>query len=280
MFSPIDQTSELPKVGINNERRTIDFKGATTDDRYEIAKDVASFANAEGGTILIGAKGSGEYLASYAPLSTSDASKLQRSYEEAIRDRCSPVPLFDVVGVPVEGGFVVAVNVWPFPGQLVGVEIKKGEAKCGKQRVEPEGLYFFPLRVGTHTAAVSPEQMPMFMDPRVRRIAICLQGAIGRKVILSCPTPRSDGSKSVSGSIWLEAARLDSVDLLGNAITVAVQYEGKELAVSVPFDLIDAAWKEDLHWRILVRGRIRPMQWRADLGIPELERIQLFFDAI
>src|SRR5258708_3058921 len=118
-------------------------------------------------------------------MSFTDASKVQRGYDEAIRDRCSPTPLFDVVGIPKAGGTVGGVNGWRLPGQVVGGEIQKGEAKFGKRGTEPEGLYFFPLRVGAHTTSISPEQIPMFMDARVRRISICLQQAVGQTVILS-----------------------------------------------------------------------------------------------
>jgi hypothetical protein len=66
MFAPIETEAALPCIGVNNERRTIDFKSAA---------------------------------------------KAQRAYEEAIRSRCSPIPLFDIVGVPKDSRIVVAVNV-------------------------------------------------------------------------------------------------------------------------------------------------------------------------
>jgi hypothetical protein len=82
-----------------------------------------------------------------------------------------------------------------------------------------------------------------------------------------------------ASSIWLEAVHLEKVELLANAISVVAEYQGQASSVSVPFDLIEAAWKTETHWQVLVRGRIKPMQWRPELGIPELERIRLYFDA-
>jgi hypothetical protein len=55
--------------------------------------------------------------------------------------------------------------------------------------------------------------------------------------------------------------------------------DGKNVPVSLPLDLIDAAWRDEPHWRILIRGRIEKLDWRPGLGRPELERFRLYFDA-
>jgi hypothetical protein len=270
MFTPIDLPDQPPSPGKVNEKAHLDFKADPTDDRFEIAKDVAALANAQGGTILIGAAGKGEYLQCHKPLSTDEASRSQRAYEEAVRDRCSPLPLFSVAGVPLDGGFVVAVNVWPFPGQLVGVEIKKGEAKCGKGGTQPEGLYYFPVRVGAHTVGLTPEQLAMFMDPKARRIALCLEQALGQTVTIH-------SSKNNPREHWQEEGRLDGVDFLGSAVTVSVRHRDEFVPVALPLDLIDAAWRSADRWNLLIAGRIEEWEEGPD-GFPsETGRVRFFF---
>lgn len=155
MWTPIDSQSHLPAIG-TRESPTLDFKKASTSDAFEIAKDAAAFANAQGGTFLVGAAG-GDHLVRFDPLDLKTAKSVARTYEVAIRDRCKPAPLFTVKDIAVDGGAVIVVNVWPFPKQVVGVSLSKTETSI-------EGAYYFPLRVGTDTKPVTPQQIPMFMD--------------------------------------------------------------------------------------------------------------------
>jgi hypothetical protein len=130
--------------GRANETRTIDFKAEPADDPFEIAKDVAAFANAEGGTILIGAKGKGEYLASYEPMTTTKASEVQRSYNNAVKSRCRPDPFFNVVGLPKDDGVVLAVNVSPFPGATRRCRGEAGEGEVRQGRDPTRGALPLP----------------------------------------------------------------------------------------------------------------------------------------
>ncbi|HXK19972.1 MAG TPA: ATP-binding protein [Polyangiaceae bacterium] len=270
MLRPIDSEDQLPAVGRSNEHRGLDFKLQPSDDSFEIAKDVAAFANAEGGTIIIGARGKGEHLAAYVPLSSDEASKAQRTYDQAVRDRCSPSPVFSVSAIPKDGGYILAVNVWPFPGQLVGVEVKQGEARCGKREAQPDGLFFFPTRVGAHTKAIIPEHMPMFMDAKARRVAVSLHQAIGRTVILT-------SSKYKEKAIWMESGRVENVDLLGNSVTLIMKPDGSEVPFSLPFDVIDAVWRAGEQWHMIIRGCIETIDWMPDVA-PELQKVTIVFD--
>src|SRR2546421_202845 len=88
-----------------------------------MAKDVAMFANASGGVVLLGACDAAGRLTTYRPLPESDLQRVKDAYETAVRDLCSPVPVIDVLPIrPIEGsGTIVAVNVYAFPGAPVGV---------------------------------------------------------------------------------------------------------------------------------------------------------------
>jgi predicted HTH transcriptional regulator len=146
MFSPIESPSQLPQPGVANERATVDFKvKLEAAERFEPAKDVAAFANGEGGTLLVGAAGSDESVAKYLPMSQAEASTTQRAYEEGVRDRCHPRPIFTVDHLDYGTGEVVAINVWPSVGQPVGVELKQDDLVNKLQ-----GVFFYPVRVGAH----------------------------------------------------------------------------------------------------------------------------------
>jgi predicted HTH transcriptional regulator len=145
------KAEQLPRPGDAAEGGQMEFKEVCTGDGFELAKDVSAFANGLGGVILVGAVGDGERLGRYKPLSDTEASTAHRSYDQAIRDRCRPLPTYSIEHLRHDGGTVVAVNVEPYLGALVGVEVKNGEAKCGAKGKQPEGLFFFPRRIGAHT---------------------------------------------------------------------------------------------------------------------------------
>ena len=71
--------------------------------------------------------------------------------------------------IPVEKGSVVAINVDPYSSALVAVRVPGDKA-----RGYGGDSYVFPMRVGTHTTHLTPDQIPMFMDPKVRRTLIML----------------------------------------------------------------------------------------------------------
>lgn len=179
LFTPITNASALPPPNASYENASLDAKvsarkgGIAPPAAFhlpELAKDVAAFANAIGGTILIGATEKKDLglLGEYRPLAAAEAADTANAYNNAIATLCSPRPLVDIHKVPREDGVVVSVNVWPFIGQLVGVSDhgKGSEARS----------FQFPYRVGHQTVWIEPEQLAMFMIPSIRRTVILLEG--------------------------------------------------------------------------------------------------------
>src|SRR5690349_6921556 len=112
MLQPIRNEIDLPKEGISYEVLNLEFKETfNPEDRQEMAKDVAAFANAVGGTLLVGAIGQDERLAQYKPLPHLHADRILRSFNEAVRDLCLPKPIIEVLPIQRNGGIVLAVNV-------------------------------------------------------------------------------------------------------------------------------------------------------------------------
>jgi len=243
-FVAIESDGQLPAAGSSVEGRSIDFKRAHTSSRLECAKDVAAFANASGGTILIGAQPKGDRLETYLPLADGDAQKAKREYEEAIRDRCGPAPIFDVAFIGRDAGVIVAVNVWPMPGQPVGVELLKKDLADYEREVE--GTYFYPLRVGSQTRAILPEQMPMFIDAKSRKTAVLLSRAVGSALVMCVP-------KYEKNRFWRDELKLVAVDIQANCIVLEVD---EQCCVSVPLDMVEAAWFEGTRAFIAVSGYI------------------------
>ena len=103
----------------------------------ELAKDIAAFANSQGGTIVIGALEENERLARYDPLPGSFANDVKRAYDHAVRDRCLPRPTVETNMIAFGDRFVIAVNVQPFEGQPVAVVLPKGERSSAE-------CYWFP----------------------------------------------------------------------------------------------------------------------------------------
>jgi hypothetical protein len=236
MIKPIRTENELLPEDASYEGQQYDFKKSVdANDGIELAKDIAAFANAVGGAILVGAVGEGERLDHYKPLPRGYAEKVLRGYDQAVRDRCSPKPFFEPAMIPRGEGIIVSVNVSPFPGQPVGV------------RVDNKGSFRFPYRTGTNTIYLAPDQLPMFMLPDVRRVAILLSSIppeernrvvlLGRARFPGDPHCRQIGS--------LEKFDLDEVTMKN---TVTFQKISASGDVCIPADSIDHVYR-DTEWR-------------------------------
>jgi len=254
MFSPIEGLAQLPNVDAGYEKTSLDFKvKALGTDRFEAAKDVAALANTYGGTIIVGAAAAGEFVKKYLPLTLEDASGTQRHYEEAVRDLCRPTPLFNVVPIEVDSGKVVAINVWPFAGQPIGVRLKKDDLVR-----QLEDVFVYPIRSGAHTKAILPEQLHMFVDAKFRRTVIALHGSQGSRIKILGRTKNGG---------WWGIGEVLAVDELGNALELLLDFpEGKKGRFALPLDVIEAVWRDRGAWKIRIPGEIRPLSWLPNVG--------------
>lgn len=243
LFQPITNTSHLPQVGSNAENLALDIKQTVeTRDYFELAKDVAAFANASGGVILVGSaedrtRGS---IGRYMPMEQDEAKQVRDAFTQATRDRCSPKPLLNPVIIECEDKYVVAINVWPFPGQAVGVQLQR------------EPLAFaFPFRTGVETIWLNAEQLPMLMVPELRRISILLD---------AIPTGASIGIYTPRG--YITEYSLVELRALENVIVLKAGREEKRAKIHLPIDVIRSVWKEPSEeWRMVIEG---VMFWRED----------------
>jgi hypothetical protein len=147
------------------EGEFFDVKGAPYDIKtphgaYELAKDVAAFANAGGGLLVCGlrrkADRQGDFVGSVAPVPLQSVKP--RGWEASVRNRIVPAP----VGVRVrvwppssERGFVL-VNVPPQVERLQPFLVKGGRNRTGKLI---ETYITVPVRVGEHTDFMDAAQL-------------------------------------------------------------------------------------------------------------------------
>ncbi len=255
-FAPITDRDALPPVGAHAETYALDIKRTSRNRHgsfvpFELAKDVAAFANATGGVLLIGADEdlTSATLREYVGLgSEQDRLEHAKAYEAAVQDRCSPVPLINPVSVSDSSGkFVLAVNVWPFPSQAVGVKVdgSKSDGYGGPS-------FVFPLRTGRVTAYIRPEQLAMLMDPATRRIAALLESIPPHKRLAVSVISTREGVQ-----VSEHTFEIVRVDAQSNVLQVRGTPGEDQRSVRVPLDRIITAWQQDDDaWAIAVAGTL------------------------
>jgi hypothetical protein len=230
---------QLPEEGAGTETLARDFKrlweGGLPPDRTDLATDVAAFANRIGGTIIVGAveDRSRRVLGKYKPFDDATAKSVLDACDLAVRDLCAPKPIFDPVRLAKGSGFVVAINVWPFPGQAVGVRV--GD--------ETAGTFKFPFRTGTHCVYLKPEQLPMLMIPHLRRVVALLYSIpSGAKV---CIRPRGGGHSVLT---FVE------VDELANVVKLSGTHRNLNKVHHFALDDITSVWCDEQGvWQVPLR---------------------------
>ncbi len=166
-FKPLIPPTPLPVAGEKIEHATLDAKAkgqVKTGEPFHLAKDVAAFANHLGGNLLIGIPESGGILQAPDPLSEREVEEFKAAYSKQVTQRCRPAPPIDFGKHSVAGGFVLAVVVPPYVGQVVGVKVDADKSKGGYGGE----AFAFPVRVGADSGFLSPEQLPMLMLPEFR----------------------------------------------------------------------------------------------------------------
>jgi hypothetical protein len=249
--------SRLPEIGGAVENLRVDCKARYDDGEqrpFEMAKDVAAFANANGGTILIGSVERGGILQAHPGLDIRTAASTRRAIEEAVSRYVRPPPVVDFPE-PVAVGedkVVLMVEVQPFPGQAVGVH-------RGRKEEDP---WAFPVRVGTQTVWYSPEQLVLLMDVQHRRKIQLLHAAA------ACGPARFNGvfhrGFQSSNDREVHEVQIMAIDGPGNAMCVSAH----DLQTWVPFDAVLAVWREGDRWTIRASGQL--VHYATGIGAPRL----------
>jgi hypothetical protein len=283
-----------------HERPWIDFKETVAkDQREEMAKDVAAFANTYGGVILIGAKDTPSGV-EYPGIPREYARHLKEAYEEAAKEWCRPIPqVFPVlIDLGNTNNVVLAVNIEAHLAGVVGAQTSASSGSGSRQRVAQP--WRFPHRKGSHTAFWTPEELPMHIDGRARGTILRLmkipEGQRKNLTLYAAPEPSqlrtarpvSDGGSlefmsnpphfylAPGGppSLVAHTAGLKEVNMDANRATFSVdarehQGVGTHLVV-IPLLDIEDLWESHGHWNIRVSGRILVGQGASDSYRPVL----------
>jgi hypothetical protein len=149
---------------------------------YDIARDVAAFASAVGGTVLVGATEDDGRIGTLPGI--VNVPQFAKEIGSAVQKFCVPWPAYQEVEIAVtseerrriapddpgnDAVRVMVVNVPPDVRGPIGVRAKNDKGNAVRD------AYCFPVRVGERTDFLRPEQLSMWMNSHDRRIAIRLR---------------------------------------------------------------------------------------------------------
>ncbi|WPB81837.1 ATP-binding protein [Archangium violaceum] len=149
-FTKITSRDTLPSIE-SPETDTLDWKARVdSSNLIELAKDMAAFANASGGCIVVGVQERrNNRPAGYAFLAQNDARELARSYQEAARNYISPAVIIETALIEHErdgsNQWLLAVNISPTEAIFCG-------ARASKER---DDTWVIPQRVASNTIFLS-----------------------------------------------------------------------------------------------------------------------------
>lgn len=252
-YRKIHQWSDVPPAGPLNadvrESHGLDFKeNASPEKTAEHAKDMATFANTFGGVILLGTKVD-QGIVSHPGISRAHAARMAEVYEQAAKDLCSPSPIVNaiIIAMPGSSDVLLAVNVDPMIEGPVG-------SRSGKE----QDAWLFPMREGSHTKFLKPNELPMHMNPKLRRTLLMLDCIKDREKVRLWHQPEAMTGGGASAALDLPAqeASKHGVDLAKNSVTFIV--ESPNAFVGVPLTEVDEVWKDHKGlWNLRLGGRIK-----------------------
>ncbi len=250
LYRSVGTAADLPAVGTGRESGTYDFKASVDPaKKVELAKDVAAFANATGGVILVGAEEDRDLgtLKRYVPMDEGRAETVTVAYDLAVAEFCRPQPVIDAVKVKVPApfdGMAVAINVNATPLGPVGVRWNN-DPKCA--------AWAFPLRTTRHTTHLSPTELAMLMVPEIRRAAILLDSIPldqRKEVILLSDVDMRMGPPGFRVTIIEIDPSLTTFEI---EITSPMHKPG--IRLTLPIDCVQSVWRQDpTHWVVAVAG--------------------------
>ena len=230
------------------ESETVDYKGKV--DRkawWEMAKDLAAFANHLGGVIVVGAFPKASDLPELRGIDPDEVTKTASAYEHVARDRCRPSPLVTCDRIPWdEGREMLAVNVQAHASGLVGAQFYELNNQGAP---ESANAWQFPIRSGKHNPPLPLEQAIMHMSTHARRIAILLSSVTDRANV------------NLIWSVGLQPPTTSPCSMKAFRVEENVAdfiLDGSLAPALMPLDDIEAVWREGGRWSVRVSGYFAP----------------------
>ena len=104
-------------IGTTSESADLDFKETldASKKKIEFAKDVAALANVLGGHVLVGVSTdmNRTRCTGFHGIDQVLATEIIKSFEEQVKDRCRPTPIFNVrtIALPGKANVVVVIAI-------------------------------------------------------------------------------------------------------------------------------------------------------------------------
>lgn len=272
MWTPITSENAKTRLKAAHERAILDLKQRYDLSQrvkvFELAKDIAAFANHLGGSIVVGAiEGSGTDKGRLVALPGLNSNPSTGEMMKAVGDACRlclPVAIadgieieldvdtqIDLVGRGSAALHVVVVNVQPMLSTPIGV------FACRDDGTRIDDAYKFPVRTVEGTRFLRPEELAFHMNSHERRMLLQLaQLSKPAQALLWCNS--MNGDKRVSRAV--EIAELNA-ELL--AVILRVYDEGKEYRAEVPLTFVRAVWASSSGWNVAIEGHALELHSRG-----------------
>lgn len=253
-YQRIEEPSSLPPPGPLDprvrEKQDLDFKTfANKGAMWEHAKDIAAFANAPGGVLLVGADNQSDpTVLKYPGVRGQTVPEVMDIFQHA-GSMCSPAQNVDTVPLKGPGGVdLVAVNVDPYVEQIVASP--GGHEKTGRL----PSLWRFPIRRASQTDDIHPEDLSMYMNRQVRAAYLMLAAIPEEKRSqVTFYFPHIDYPTTGVKRTVPRPLRLEGVPKGRNYLAVAVV--GNNTTCHVPLaDVLDVWEESDGTWAVKVTG--------------------------
>ena len=259
---PWSQVNALALLAHAHEKLTLDLKQSydlnASDIKYEIAKDLAAFANVLGGTVLIGA------------IEGRDAAGRRHGRASAFASVASPVDIMRVAADAAASICRPAVQVAPEEIRLTPDEARlvtsrdEGEvtllalnvsaaiaAPIGVRCAGDADAYKFPFRSLERTVWMKPEDLVLHMNSHERRMLLLLS-RVGPNEIL-----RIWDSPEFSLGPRMRAFHVESVDPASLTVKVRTVTAGDYPFVNIPLTFVTAMWRDaDGMWNVTINGSV------------------------
>lgn len=271
LWTPWSQSNALTLLATAHEKTILDLKQqydlTKPDTKFEIAKDLAAFANAFGGTVLVGAvegtdtagRKNGRCVAF---LTISNSGPLIKQVTDSARDHCRPpivVAPEEIRLTPAEAGVVLrrphpdpvtllAINISPLFSGPAGVFAIASDGKS-----KASDAFRFPVRIGEGTTLLMPEELAFHMNSHERRILLSLQQVgTGCDVLVWSKALRPEQLKQS------RAFKLKAVDPeLQIAVLQPLDGPNKLTTAHVPLTFMRAVWRDASGaWQLDVDGSV------------------------
>lgn len=276
-WEPLTHSNAVALLRAATENATLDLKAKydTSSNRsapFEIAKDVAAFANNLGGTIVVGVReGKGPdrgRVVAFEEMLTPSPGELVKEVDRAIRLFCLPVPVVNATEVNLgaeEAGqilgrgavpaTVLAINVPPMLNAPVGCLASAPACKrCGDEGHECSSdgkaipnAYRFPMRVLEGTRFLRPDELAMIMNTNERRALLELSNLADQPKISVWFNSQSGFQRNIA-----MPCRIERIDTL--LLVCVLHLVGSECRAEVPLRFVRATWQSSEGWNVAIDG--------------------------